>query len=152
MSKTTASAAGGAMPAEGQPHIAEAFEQTRSLIIAASNLAVTEDDIHAVICAAEEKFTIAFDWFKAGHEQRVSAQASRQAEPDPNHDLLNVVDDIYPIRCLVEAAWMAATDLTKEQCRAMQTVLGEAQERLIAVRDKLDVIRGAPVVEDRDDD
>ena len=47
---------------------------------------------------------------------------------------------------------MAATDLTKEQCRAMQTVLGEAQERLIAVRDKIDVIRGAPVVEDRDDD
>ena len=46
---------------------------------------------------------------------------------------------------------MAATDLTKEQCRAMQTVLGEAQERLTAVRDKLNIARGAPE-EDRDDD
>ena len=83
MSEPTASAAGGALPAAGQPHIADAFEQTRSLIIAASNLAVTEDDIHAVICAAEEKFTIAFDWFKAGHEQRVSAQAPAKPSPTP---------------------------------------------------------------------
>jgi hypothetical protein len=42
MSKPTVSAAGGAMPAEGQPNIAEAFETTRSLIIAAQSLAVTE--------------------------------------------------------------------------------------------------------------
>ena len=46
---------------------------------------------------------------------------------------------------------MAAADLTKEECGAMQTVLNEAQERLTAVSDKLNIIRGAPV-EDRDDD
>jgi hypothetical protein len=150
MSKSTVSAAGGAMPASGQPNIAEAFEETRSLIHAASSLAVTEDDIHSVISAAEDKFAIAFEWFKAGHEQRVSAPVASPAGPDPDYELLRIVDAIYPIRCLVEAAWMAATDLTKEQCGAMQTVLGEAQERLLAVRDKLNIARGAPV-EDRDD-
>lgn len=151
MSKPTVSAAGGAMPAEGQPNIAEAFEETRSLIHAASSLAVTEDDIHSVISAAEDKFAVAFEWFKAGHEQRVSAPVANPAGPDPDHELLPIVDAIYPIRCLIEAAWMAATDLTKEQCGAMQTVLGEAQGRLLAVRDKLNIARGAPA-EDRDDD
>ena len=47
------------MPAEGQPNIADAFDETRRLIIAASNLAAALDDtqaqgLHAVICAAEE--------------------------------------------------------------------------------------------------
>ena len=72
MTKPTASAAGAAMPASGQPNIADAFEQTRSLIIAASNLAAALGDtqaqgLHAVIIAAEEQFKVAFDWFKAGH-------------------------------------------------------------------------------------
>ena len=152
MSEHTASAAGGAMPTEGQPNIADAFDETRRLIIAASNLAAALDDtqaqgLHAVICAAEDKFMVAHDWFEAGHKPI----AAVPADPDPEHKLLEIVDAIYPIRCLIEAGWMAATDLTKEQCGAMQTVLGEAQERLAAVRDKLNVARGAPA-EDREDD
>ena len=136
MSKPTASAAGEAMPAEGQPNIADAFEQTRLLIIAASNLAAALDDtqaqgLHAVICAAEDKFEVARLWFEAGHKPIASL-----ADPDPDHELLHAVDDIYVIRCLIEAAWMAAVSLTKEECGAMQTVLNEAQQRLTAVRER----------------
>jgi hypothetical protein len=69
MSKPTASAAGGAMPAEGH-NIADAFDETRRLIIAASNLAAALDDtqaqgLHAAICAAEDKFMVAHNWFEA---------------------------------------------------------------------------------------
>jgi hypothetical protein len=149
MSRTTASAAGAAMPAEGQPNIADAFDETRRLIIAASNLAAALDDtqalgLHAVICAAEDKFMVAHDWFEAGHKQGASAPIASPADPDPDHELLHVVDDVYPIRMLIECAWMAAVSLTKEECGAMQTVLNEAQKRLTAVRDKLNVARGAP--------
>ena len=87
-----------------------------------------------MICAAEDKFMVAHDWFKAGHKPICQSPA----DPDPDHELLQVVDDIYLIRCLIEAAWMAAVSLTKEQCGAMRTVLNEAQQRLTAVRDKLD--------------
>jgi len=151
MSEHTASAAGAAMPAEGQPNIADAFEQTRSLIIAASNLAAALDDtqaqgLHTVICAAEDKFMVAHDWFEAGHKP-----ITVPADPDPDHELLHIVDDIYPIRMLIECAWMAAVSLTKEECGAMQTVLNEAQNRLTAVRDRLNIARSAPA-EDRDDD
>jgi hypothetical protein len=37
---------------------------------------------------------IAFDWFKSGYEQRVSAPVASQADPDPDHELLHAVDDI----------------------------------------------------------
>jgi hypothetical protein len=105
-----------------------------------------------VICAAEEKFTIAFDWFKAGHEQRVSAPIASQADPDPDHELLHAVDEINVVRYLIEAAHMASAALVREECNALQNILGPAKERLTAVRDKLDIARrgGAPA-EDRDD-
>jgi hypothetical protein len=156
MSKPTVSAAGGAMPAEGQ-NIADAFDETRRLIIAASNLAAAAalDDtqaqgLHAVICAAEDKFMVAHNWFEAGgHKQ--GASATEASHPDPDYALLRVVDEIYPIRSLIECAWMAAADLREDQCGAMRTVLTEAQERLVAVRDKLDKIRAGAPVEDRDD-
>ena len=153
MSKPTVSAAGGAMPAEAH-NIADAFDETRRLIIAASNLAAALDDtqaqgLHAVICAAEDKFMVAHNWFEAGHEQRASATVA--SHPDPDHALLQVVDEIYPIKFLIECAWMAAADLREDQCAAMRTVLTEAQERLTASRDKLDKIRAGAPVEDRDD-
>ena len=142
MSEHTASAAGGAMPAEGQPNIADAFEETRSLIHAASSLAVTEADIHSVICAAEEKFTIAFDWFKAGH-----APIPSPADTDPNHDLLDAVDEINVVRHLIEAAFMASSALLRAECDALQNVLSPAKARLTAVRDKLNIARRAPAEE-----
>jgi hypothetical protein len=62
MSKHTASAAGGAMPADAPSllNIADALDTTSDLIIAASNLAAGVDDtqsigLHAVIRAAEDK-------------------------------------------------------------------------------------------------
>ena len=146
MSKTTASAAGGAMPASDQPNIADAFEQTRSLIIAASNLAAadaTSPGLHAVICAAEQQFKVAFDWFKAGYKPI----AIPAADPDPNHELLNAVDEINVVRYLIEAAFMASAALLREECDALQNVLSPAKERLTAVRDKLNIARGAPAEE-----
>src|ERR1700722_10004754 len=145
MSEHTASADGGAMPASGQPNIADAFEQTRSLIIAASNLAAASGDtqaqgLHAVIIAAEEQFKVAFDWFKAGYKPI----AIPAADPDPNHELLNAVDEINVVRYLIEAAFMASAALLREECDALQNVLSPAKERLTAVRDKLNIARGAP--------
>ncbi|MFZ2107504.1 MAG: hypothetical protein WAV18_19375 [Roseiarcus sp.] len=146
MSKPTASADGGAMPASGQPpNIAEAFEQTRSLIIAASNLAAADETpgLHAVICAAEEQFKVAFDWFKAGH----APIASPAADPDPERELLHIVDEINVVRHLIEAAHMASGALVREECDALQNVLNIASDKLTAARDKLNIARGAPVEE-----
>jgi hypothetical protein len=144
MPNPTIPAAGGAMPAEGQLNIADAFEQTRSLIIAASNLAAALDDtesqgLHAVIRAAEEKFEIAREWFEAGHEQRMSARVASRA-----------LDDINEARYLVDAAGMAAENLTKEAGNAMKSVLGVALDKLTAARDRLDVARGAPAEDHAD--
>ena len=152
MSEPTASAAGGAMPAEGQPNIADAFEQTRSLIIAASNLAAALGDtqaqgLHAVICAAEQQFEVARLWFEAGH----APIASPAVDPDPERELLHIVDEVDEVRYLIDAAHMAAGSLSVEETRPMQAVLGYAQEKLTAARDKLNTARGAPV-EDRADD
>jgi hypothetical protein len=147
MSKPTASAASEALPASGQPNIAEAFDETRRLIIAASNLAAGIDDIqaqglHAVICAAEEKFMVALDWYEAGgHKQGASAPI----DLDPKRDLLHIVDEVNEVRYLVDAAWMAAEMLTFEESSAIKAVLSIAQNKLTAARDKLDVARGAPV-------
>ena len=150
MSKTTASAAGAAMPASGQPNIADAFEQTRSLIIAASNLAAALNDtqaqgLHAVICAAEEQFEVARLWFEAGHKPIIIP-----ADPDPEHELLHIVDEVDEVRYLIEAAHMAAGSLSNEEARPIHAVLSIASDKLTAARDKLNIARGAPV-EDRTD-
>ena len=147
MSKPTASAAGAAMPAEGQPNIADAFEQTRSLIIAASNLAAASGEtqaqgLHAVICAAEQQFEIARLWFEAGHKPIASP-----ADPNPDHELLHAVDKINVVRYLIEAAHMASGALVREECDALQNVLSIASDKLTAARDKLNIARGAPAEE-----
>jgi hypothetical protein len=149
MSKPTVSAAGGAMPAEGQfvprarlgarINIADAFDQTRGLIIAASNMAAALEDteaqgLHPVILAIEEQFEITRDWFLTRH-----AGAPTSA---PSLDLLDIVDELGMIRSFVEAGWMAAASLPKDECDALQNVLGVAEQRLTVVRDKIDVARG----------
>ena len=48
---------------------------------------------------------------------------------------------------LIEAAFMASSALHREECNALQNVLSPAKERLTAVRDKLNVARGAPAEE-----
>jgi hypothetical protein len=63
----------------------------------------------------------------------------------PSIDLLEIVDEINRIRSFVEVAWMAGASLMKDECNAIQEVLGVANERLTAVRDKLDAARGASV-------
>jgi hypothetical protein len=157
MSKPTVSAAGGAMPAEGHPpsllNIAESLDQTRSLIIAASNLAAAIDDtqgqgLHAVILAAEEKFGEAHDWFLDRYgASPTSDPTPAPADPDPSRELLSIVDDLNDVRYLVDSVWMAADSLTKEECNAMKAVIGVAFEKLTAARDRLNVARGAPVEE-----
>ena len=69
------------------------------------------------------------------------------ADPDPDHELLNAVDEINVVRYLIEAAHMASTALLREECNALQNVLAPAKERLTAVRDKLNIARGAPAEE-----
>jgi hypothetical protein len=163
MSKPTVSAAGGAMPAEGQNapsllNIAESLDQTRSLIVAASNLTAAIDDtqgqgLHAVILAAEEKFGEAHDWFLERYGAAPTSEPTPSpADPDPSRELLSIVDEINDVRYLVDAAWMAADSLTKEERNAMKALTGVAFEKLTAARDRLDAARGAPQPEGGDDD
>ena len=93
MSKPTVSAAGGAMPAEGDDpdldllDVADALDQVRNLIIGASNLAASPDPhpagLHAVIIAAEEKLDFARDAFAAirGEQQAESGKVPSRADP-----------------------------------------------------------------------
>jgi hypothetical protein len=154
MSKHTASAAGGAMPAEGHETpslltIANVLDETGNLIIAASNLAAAIDDtqgqgLHAVICAAEEKFEVAHDWFL----ERYGASPTSDPTPSPSdpasRELLGIADDIDEVRYLIEAAWMAAESLVdNEDERAIQTLLSVAKRQLTAARNRLNVARRA---------
>ena len=150
MSKPTVSAAGGAMPAEG-PSLrlaADAFDQTHNLIVAAQNLASAEDPyapaFHAVVCAAEEQFEIAHNWFleRRGATPK-SDPTSSEADPDPSRKLLDIADELDEVRYLIDAAWMAAGELAKEECNPIKAVLDIAERKLTAARDRLNVARGA---------
>jgi hypothetical protein len=71
----------GAMPG-APPDIADAFSQTRLLIIAASKLAAEGDEtrdyaLGSVLSAAEQKFEVALDWFEAREWEE------RKAAPEP---------------------------------------------------------------------
>jgi hypothetical protein len=120
------------------------------LIIAASNLAAAIDDtqgqgLHAVICAAEEKFEVAHDWFLERYgASPTSDPTPSPADPDPSRELLRVADDIDEVRYLIEAAWMAAESLVdNEDERAIQTLLSVAKRQLTAARNRLNVARRA---------
>ena len=69
-------------------------------------------------------------------------------------DLLELVDETRKIRSLIECAWMAGASLVKDECDAIQTVLGDAERRLADVQGKIDIARvaHAPLPRDRDDD
>jgi hypothetical protein len=68
-------------------------------------------------------------------------------------DLLGLVDEMSKIRSLIECAWMAGASLVKEECDAIQTVLGDAERRLADVEGKIYAASGphAPLPKDRDD-
>jgi hypothetical protein len=113
MSKHTASAAGAAMPG-APPDIADAFSQTRLLIIAAGKIADGRDETHdyalrSVISAAEEKFTVALDWFEA--EAWEERKATIVARHPASCELLHIVDAVNEVRYLIDAAWMARREL-----------------------------------------
>ena len=55
--------------------------------------------------------------------------------------LVQVVDELDNIRNLVDAAWMAASDLSSEGQGPMRTVLRIASEKLAAARNKLEAGR-----------
>ncbi len=111
MSKHTASAAGGAMPAEGHPDLArllridEALDTTRNLIIAASNLAASDEayppGLHAVICAAEDKLD---DARAALKESRGIAAAHLAAAP--------AADPVFEAIERHKTAWAAYVEAT----------------------------------------
>ena len=65
-------------------------------------------------------------------------------KPDPNLELLDITDELFVIRCLVDAAWMAADNLAREERDAMKAVLNVAVDKLKDAYDKLNVARGAP--------
>jgi hypothetical protein len=160
MSKNTDSTAGGAMPASDQANIADAFGQTRLLLIAAGKLAADMDDtagyaLKSVLGAAEEKFTIALDWYEAeAWEEKIAAAPepiARQAEPASSStrpplssELLHVVDEVNHVRYAIYAAYIAARHLDRDESNAMQNVLGGAMERLTDARDRLEAARRAP--------
>jgi hypothetical protein len=104
MSKPTVSAAGGAMPAEGQPPrereaYIEGFLRLKSLRL---SIEETLDEMSDILDA-------------------VDADAP---DRDPSRELLGVVDDINEVRCILEAAWMAAESISElEERAAMQTLL-----------------------------
>jgi hypothetical protein len=63
------------------------------------------------------------------------------ADPDPSRELLSIVDDLNDVRYLVDAAWMAADSLAKEERSAMKALISVAFEKLTAARDRLDAAR-----------
>ena len=152
MSKPTVSAVGGAMSASGQPNIADAFDQTRHLIIAASNLAAGPDPykeaLHAVIIAAEEQFGIAHDWFLGRRDSApTSGQTSSEADRNLRLELLDIVNNMDEVRYLVEATWMAVESLSDTDEQApLHVVLSVAKQKLTAARDRLNVARGGKQV------
>jgi hypothetical protein len=104
----------------------------------------------SVLGAAEEKFTVALDWYEAeAWEERkaapepIAAKASESTIAD-RRELLGVVDNINEVRRLIDAASMAAETLENEERNPIQTVLGIAEAKLTAARDRLDKVRGAP--------
>jgi hypothetical protein len=153
------------------PDVAEAFSQTRLLIIAAGKIADGGDETHdyalrSVISAAEEKFTVALDWFEAeAWEERKASEpiapagwakvdaGTDAAAPAPiadrvryGRELVQVADDINAARYLIECAWMAAENLDDDdQKNAIQSVLSIARDdKLDAARDRLKTVaRGA---------
>jgi hypothetical protein len=131
------------------------------LIIAASKLAAEGDEtadyaLGSVLKAAEEKFTIALDWYEEREwEEKIGAEKiaaapepiARQARAEPidaRRELLQVVDEVNEVRRLIDAASMAAETLENEERNPIQAVLGVAEAKLTAARDRLNVARGAP--------
>jgi hypothetical protein len=157
--KTTTTSAQSAPPA----NIADAFGQTRLLLIAAGKLADDMDEtagyaLKSVLGAAEEKFEKALDWFeakewKASLDERKAAPeptarpadvASSSTRPPLSSELLDVVDEVNEVRRLMHAAWMASHHLHPEDRDGMQVVLAGAINKLDGARDRLDKARGAP--------
>ncbi|MGD0188360.1 MAG: hypothetical protein ABSC25_24380 [Roseiarcus sp.] len=71
-------------------------------------------------------------------------QPGPMTERERSSILLDVDDELVDVRNLIEAAWMAAAKLVKEECDPMQTVLCMASEKLAAARQRLDTARPQP--------
>jgi hypothetical protein len=96
----------------------------------------------------EQKFTVS----AAGGAMPAEGQPNH-ADPDSSRELLRIADDLNDVRYLIDAAWMAAGNLTTEQCNAMKAVIVVAFDRLDAACDRLGIARGAqPQPEGGDDD
>ena len=131
------------------------------LLIVAGKLAAEGDETHdyalnAVICAAEQRFEKALDWFEARHwaatlEERKAAEpiacraesASSSTGPPLSSELLDVVDDVNWVRRQLYAAWMASHHLDGEERDGMQVVIAGALDKLTAAGERLDAARKA---------
>jgi hypothetical protein len=71
----------------------------------------------------------------------IAAKASESTIAD-RRELLGVVDNINEVRRLIDAASMAAETLENEERNPIQAVLGVAEQKLTAARDRLNVARG----------
>jgi hypothetical protein len=131
MSKNTDSTAGGAMPDSDQANIDDAFGQTRLLLIAAGKLAEDMDDtagyaLKSVLGAAEEKFTVALDWYEdeAWEERKAAPEPiARQSEPASSSPR-------PPLSALIEAH-RAAEAVFRDHVDALE--LAERPDKTISI-------------------
>jgi hypothetical protein len=114
MSKPTVSAAGGAMPAEGQPPREREAHAEGFLRLKALRLSIEKalDDMSKILDAVEAPPA-------ATPEQRSRAGAATR-----------IGDGLDVSKALVDAAYMAAGDLQDFQREAMRTLLDETSSKL----------------------
>jgi hypothetical protein len=72
-----------------------------------------------------------------------AAGEAMPAEGQEPRTLVDIEDEINDVRQLIEAAHMAAVDLSPEQTAPMQALLDITQTKLTAARDGLSALRGA---------
>ena len=163
MSKPTVSAAGGAMPAEGRPShaqtatkIGDELDIIKALVDAAYMASNELTDFHreamrrlldetsSKVGWVQKEFTEIYcgGYIDVGKREPAAAASRTPAgkgadDSDASRELLSIVDEIDEVRYLVDAAWMAADSLTKEECNAMKAVTSVAFEKLTAARDRL---------------
>ena len=162
--KTDTTNLSGAMPGAPPADIADAFSQTRLLIIAAGKLAAEGDEtadyaLGSVLKAAEQRFEVALDWYEAREWEEKTGAEKRKAAPEPiarqaepassstrplSSELLDVVDEITHVRYAIHAAWMASAHLDRDEHNAMQGILGPALDKLTIVKDSWTTFHAVP--------
>jgi len=70
----------------------------------------------------------------------LGATARQTADRSVQSQLVDVADSVGGVRLLVEAAWMAASDLSAEQCNAMQALLDVVSAQISEITETLEAV------------